>query len=405
MLTRCFRSALALCAAPTLLIVAWSAPSLAQPDPQIKPLSDLPYRTVTLAQAEALLSGAPIALHLRDVRLDQALQELQKQSGVALEISPREGEAALQKKLSIDLDTFSLSQAFRALAAKAGVSAALIEMHSQNGVSLAVVFDPKPRMADRAPQSGVGIFQIRVNQLSSSVTKRVTAGANHTFTRDQDGRVGIGFGLAPDPGLAEVELPVLELTRAEDEAGRSLLLPADPFFPPGWRHDGGFGQQYNFSALKPAPADAQKLAHLEGTAVCAFPTRRELWEVPDLLQAANWTREFRSNDRSYFFTMVSAQREGDKVNVKLELSPNFSSEILTRKMSLKDAAGHIFLAGSSGSSSMGDNVTMEMQFDLKRNPAQEAVLPLTLAFDVPVDWVQTAVPFSFADVPLPQAEE
>ena len=421
MLTPIFRSALTFCVAPALLIVvgiaAGSAPMWAQPDPQIKPLSDLPYRTVSLAEAQKLLGGATLALHLRDVTFEQALQELQKQSDVALTIPqlqkqsdvaltipPKAGEVALQKRLSIDLDTPSLSQAFRALVASAGVKAALLEAQSQNGNVLMVVFNPKPREADRAPQSGVGRFQIRVNQLSSSVTQRVTAGADHTFKRDQNGGLDIGFGLAPDPGLAEVELPRLQLTRADDDAGRSLLLPPNPFFPPAWGNGTGYGQRCNFG-LRLAPADAQKLAHLEGTAICTFPTRREQWDVPDLLQNAGWTREFRSNDRSYFFKMVSAKREGDKVNVKLDVSPGFDGQKLLRNMILQDAAGHTFPAGSSTTNGGGDAATAEVQFDVGRNPAQAVVLPLRLSFDVPVDWVQTAVPFSFENVPLPQVEE
>ena len=402
--SRFFVRATLLCLSGAGGVLMGGAPAWAQPDPQTQPMSDLPYREVSPAEAEKLVGGNVIALHLRDVTLAEALQSLQKQSGVTVDLPLVNETGELGKTLSIDLETRSFNQAFRALVEKAGVNAILFKYGNRENLS--VVVNPNADMQDNAPQSGIGRFQVRVNGLSSALTKTVTPSANNTFTRDQTSNLSVGFDMALDPQMPDIELPILRLSRAEDEKGRSLLPPPRPMFPGFERR--GYGAQFSFSDLRIPAEGAQKLAHLEGTAICAFPTGYEKWEVPDLVNAAGWNYNFQSNNQIYRFEVVKAKREGDKVDVKLEVSPPFDSQKIMKRMKLVDAQGHLF--DNNGSSS--DGSTIEAQFGLsdrqgadKTDKQPHPPSPLKLSFEVPTEWVQTAIPFSFENVPLPQLEK
>ena len=423
------------CAALTAPVLTKSAP--AQPA-EPKPISDLPYPTLSPTEVEDLVSGdTRIALHLRDVTLESALQTLEKQSGIPLGMdrtfSPAD-RVELEKTLSIDLETRSFNEAFDAIIKGANANAKLTRMGNSTGeMSWTVLFNlkvpslilvphavirrsriqvndsnstvrlsTKDSSLERAPQSGVGRFQIQVNDLSSTLSQTVTAGANNTFTRAQTNQLGINFQLVPDPQMPDAALPILRVSRAEDEQGRSLLAPPRPLFPGFERRN--YGASYNFSDLKSLPDDTRKLAHLEGVAICTLPSAHETWEVPDLLNAAGWTHEFGSNGQTYSFTVASAKRDKETISVKLEITPSFDGQRLVGKMKLQNSDGRVFSMRELSS----DGTTIEARFSLSDGATTDKTAgepapfaPLRLSFDVPTQWVQTAVPFSFENVPLP----
>ena len=396
MKTPFFLSALLLCAGPTL------AQTVADKN------AELPFPTITPQAAETLVRGdKTLVFHLRDVTLGEALRELQAQSGFVYQTKYNENLAPLDKKLSLDLETRSISEAFRAMLDEAGVRAST---WMQKADEWAVSFGQQQPF-DGAPQSGFGPFQMQLRTLSSSVYKFVAL-TNGPYTRAvNDGTLQISFDALSEP-LVEVSATRFRLTRAEDEAGRSLIyVPAKSQFAGGAPPE-IWSNYPAFRLAKPAQG-ASKLARIEGIANYVLPTKRETWQVPDLLGAPDAAHEFKSGGQTVRVRIKSARLNNQK-DLELEIAvtllskggfgglanPLFSSTQLLNALRIEDARGHLFAmthAGATGSSpEMNMHATMELPDD-----KTAVVEPLKLTLNAPVEFVQTEVPFSFADVPLP----
>ena len=398
-------------------LVVCALPALAQPEQ--KPVNGLPFPLVTPEEAGKLaFAEKPIALHLRDVTLGEALEELSKQSGVALDTSWGGDPEILGKKLSLDLETRSFNEAFNAILDEADVKAVLRQMGGRGTWN--VMFN-QPDEQNDVMQSGTGLFQLRVLSLNSSLSKSVTPGNKGAAKRSQNTNLSVSFGMLPNPQVAVVGAPLLRITRAEDEKGRSLSDDRHNFL--------GFGNRGEHSSvqLRPLEDASQKLAHLDGVAVYVIPIKRERWEVDDVLNAKDLSHDFQSGGQKLTLTIQRAQKNGDSVSLDLKLSrpngegrdPSFSFEQLTSAVQLMDAKGQKLVAGGYSGTGGGNALTAQASFGLapprrppfilqdgKRVPApppEKLVLtePIKLVFDFPTEFVQTEVPFSFSDVPLP----
>ena len=401
MKNRLLIGALLACALP--VVPAWAQPN------------ELPFRHVSPTQAQALMPTKPITLHLSDVTLGDALQELQKQSGVPLNFSMNVPTGALDKKLSLDLEARSFQQAFDAIIDEAGVKATLGRFGENGPYSVNWNQMVAPALA---PQSGVGVFQIQLQSLSSNFSKTVDLDAKMQPKRAQNDSLSVKLNAVNTPEIRTIGVPIIRLTRATDEKGRSLLPPA--------RETGAFGrmpyQNFPFPAQLNSPAaGAQKLVHLDGEATYILSAKNLTWELPDILNTKGAAHEFESEGQTIRVAIENAQLGSDSVKLYLKATasqagaadaesvqnPLISANVLLPALRIEDANGQVL--GSSGYSSSGGNheVTINTQFypanqehDGKPHPIKLAQ-PLRLIFDGPVEFVQTQVPFSFENVPLP----
>ena len=383
-----------------------AGPILAQPAADKN--AELPFPTIATQAAETLARGdKTLVFHLHDVTLREALRELQAQSGFVYQTKYNENLAPLDRKLSLDLETRSISAAFRAMLDEAGVRASVWTEGANNW---RVSFGQQQSF-EGAPQSGAGPFQVQLQTLSSSVYKFVAL-TNSSYTRAvNDGTLQISLALVPEP-LVEVSATRFRLTRAEDEAGRSLIyVPTKSQFA-GAAPPEIWSKYPVFRLAKPAPG-AQKLARIEGIANYVLPTKSETWQVPDLLGAPDAAHEFKSGDQTVRVQIKSARLD-DQKNLELKIAVNligegdfgglnnplFEGSYLWNALRIEDARGHLFTvaqAGSTGSSpEMNAHITMVLADD-----KTEIAEPLKFTLSAPVEFVQTEVPFSFENVPLP----
>ena len=413
------------------------APVFAQPLPlerAMPQVNGLSLQEVTPDEAEKLAMPANgIALHLQDVTLTEALDELQKQSGVKLDYGWAD-KNTLDKRVSVDMETRYFQPAFDAIMDEAGVKASLQRFGRADAYN--VQFGRIEQDKTTPLLSGVGSFQLRLQNVKSDFNQTVNVSADKKAVRSQTRRVTIGFDGKADPIVNVIGAPLVTLTRVEDDKGRSLLdAKANQQIRFGF--DNGYFTEISQNIQTPA-ADAKMLARVEGTAIYVVPSARQQWEIADILGKTDLTHEFESSGRTITVTVKSAERaeNSNSVNLSLEMSappqgnnageldPLFSFGQMAKAFTLQDANGNIFrMNGYSGNSSNG-KMTMNGPFNLVAKPgalmrlvlkprapgdpnhievAPTIVIaePIKLVFDGPVEFVQTPVPFSFSDVPLP----
>ena len=387
-------------------LLVCAAPVCAQPKPPFAP------RLVTPQQAQLLAAPTLIDLDLHDVTLRAALDELQRQSGVTLSMGG-ENAQLLEAKLSLQLKTRSFGEAFAALAKAANVKAAW-RRDSPNRRARVLWSQREIEAESDALLSSEGLFAVQLFWLETVESSTITLADSAVSARQTSGYSRVFIVPVPDLRLAFVTDPILHFTRAEDEKGRSLLPPVSPnsFQQPmrpyddyTWNH---WGPSYISTLSAPAP-DARLLRRLEGVVTYALVSERQKWEVPDLLAAPQWKRRFRGPEGAFDVTIEAARTEAESSVLKLqiEIAPSHPSvappPYLTSglpffaNLKIEDAVGNDLSPGYPAREVKDNKVTLRNT--IKNRGAIK--LPLKLTLDLPVDVVQTQVPFSFSDVPLP----
>lgn len=416
--------ALLACAAPALVV-----PACAQPD-AIKPANGLPFPLVAPSQAEKLTAAAPLAIHLQNVTLRAALEELQKQSGVELDLArngSKEAQETLDKTMSIDVDTPSFYRAFNEILDEAGVKASLQRYETNRPWSVAI---NQPDSTKNAPQSVQGLFEMRLLRLSTTLSKTVNLGRTDKYAHSDQNTLDVSVLLRPDLRLPLLGVPRARVTRADDDQGRSLLVkPSDNAQRDEWRNNSysfyndSYQQSQSNLRLSPPAPDAKTLAHLEGVMVYALLTKTENWEVPDLLAQPEWTHSFASGDQKFEMTIKPTFKAGKTLSLNIEVSTNgaviqgqvsppmMAAGPVLAGLKIVDANGQVLRSSGYGGGSGEQKLTINPTFypanrynrggdDGDQKPKPLAA-PFKFSFDAPLGVVQTEVPFAFEDVPLP----
>ena len=351
-----------------------------------------------------------ISLRLTGVTMQEAVQEIGRQTGRSYQFgySNMESDAVFklqERKIAVVVETPWASEAMRAIAEAAGVSA-----HLQVGRDDFV--QAEITGSETAPQSGVGPFQIQLPRLELLDSKSVQLGADTALPAPEQ-RLSAIFDWTSDPQLQIVGGPRLRLTRADDEVGRSLLMD-----DPARRSPGYFEASPIRIDLKLPEAGAQTLAHLEGTATYVLPTKLARWEVPDLMATPRAEHQFESNGETVTVKITRVTRDG--ANLKLEMqavasrpvaegqeaNPLISTSSIFTSLRLTQADGRKYSSrgGSTGLGKTTSDIRADFalgEADLNPIGAPNANDPIRLSLEVPTEWVQTEVPFAFENVPLP----
>ena len=116
---------------PLLFAALWicAAIASAQPDSNASG-NDMPIFApelplITPDEATRIVVKKPIALHLREVTLWDALQQLKAQSGVEFNLGERKSSETFEKTRSLDLETLSFDRAFDGILQAASVPGSL----------------------------------------------------------------------------------------------------------------------------------------------------------------------------------------------------------------------------------------------------------------------------------------
>ena len=423
---------LALLPLACLIIAAPLCAPSARAQPDVAAKQPLPEMSQIAPEAALKLIGTrPIALHLRAVTVREALAQLQTQSGVNL--APAKGEASvLDKKVSLDIEATSFGVALDALARAAEVP---VRVRPAPRVPGAVApIDGKPQWlvsfgapGQEAPRAGVGPFQVSLEGVNSRQRRKVTLVLDDAPQRAGTDELGVYLLPVPTPDFEGYGAPTLRLTRAQDEQGRSLL-PEVPAARPFENINTGYtfvGFSEYALALKPLQG-ARKLAHLEGTATYVLPVGSEHWEVPDVLSNRIAEHDFQGGGQTIHLQVRNVQRSFGDVSMEFKLTPLVPAALffippqappypfyhsITRSLRLRDANGQVWRPQGRG---FGVTGTQDGSIPINFSSGPEVLGgapqtpdpfdvtgPLTLIFDGPVEFVQTTIPFSFENVPLP----
>ena len=409
---------------PILLVAvaACALPVWAQPNLK----NGLPFPLVSPAQAEKLTVAKPLKIDLDNVTLGAALDELQKQSGISFDIPRDAPKETLEKPLSIHLETPSVYRAFADIMDEAGVKATLIRNNDYEGPQLWRVNFGAKDGSDEALQVENGLFRARLLSLNSTLSKTAIPGKETEKARSQQNNLTVSMALLPDPRLPLLGMPRAVVTRADDDKGRSLL-PAKTDEREDWQYSphafysNNYGRNAATLRLLAPAADATTISHLEGAVAYAVLAKTEAWEIPDMLAQTEWKRTFKSGEQQFDITLKPTFKDEKILGVTVEVLSNFprldnvvthpllATESLRNALMIRDANGTMLRANGANGNSERQKMTAQMNFtpvsreydgDGNAKPKPLAG-PFQLRFDVPVDVVQTEVPFAFENVPLP----
>jgi len=401
-------------------LLSLALPALAQPD--AKPGTELPYPKVTPEDAAKLgLTKEPIVLHLKDVTFDAAISQLSRGFGIPINTIWSGQSDNLKKKVSLELETRSFNEAFAALLKAADVKADLQRFNSSGPYNL--TFGEGGYIQSGLP-SGTGEFSLRLDSLNSNLNKHVNLSETAPPDRGQSTSLSAFLSVVSNTELPAMALKRIRLTRADDDQGRSLA-------PEQKQQDMNnvyYGSPLATIGLRSPEADTKSIAHLEGVEVYVLPSKHEIWEVPDALGAKNVSHAFGSNGQTLSATVKDVVRQGNTLTVNFHISgfavdgdgtvqnPLFHFEQLMAAIQLTDAKGRVLQGGGYGGTSGGNELTINANFILPPSQTPPAMGmdgkpmdaetptfsgPIKLVFNVPTEFVQTQVPFSFHDLPLP----
>ena len=387
-------------------------------EPIIKRHDVLEAPVVSSAEAQKLALPDDIQIHLRDVTLRAALQQLQTQSGLPLDWSALAKEK-LDAKISVDIDTPSTTRALNAIAEAANLR---LDWVRWNALSIWRIQENPDKETPRfAPHFGDEMFATRLLKVDVVRFKQFNLDAKKPV-RTQNDDLNLTLELSPDLGWPTSGFPILRAIKAEDDQGRSLIGAARA--PGKVGYEGSFQDIWSKKTatlqLMAPEADARKIAHLEGEALYMVAVKRARWEVPDVLENTPQNYNFQIGEVNVGVTLTEAKLEDETVDVRLELalpngmnwqqfSGNLYSPYSTAKwMKVEDASGtRLNLGGGGGGSGISDNIFHSNgSFTLPSTSPGETEkpklqLPLKFTFEPPTDWVQAQAKFEFDDVPLP----
>ena len=393
-----------------------SLPVWAQPDPIMRLPNGLPFRVVSPEEAENLVSTGPIKLKLEDVSVARALEELQAQSGVELDLQDLQySKETLAKRISIDVEKRSFKGAFDEIMDKAALYASLRRTGSSGAYR--VEFNTKNEVTEGSVFSQ-GLFSVRLVSLSYEALHKLDVSDAKIPFRTQSQTLTADITMSPDMRLPLVGSSRGRVTRAEDDQGRSLRMDIDQQelgYGTESFYFGSYWQTHGKLKLRPPLPDAKTLRHLEGVVVYSWIVKSETWRVPDLLSAPAWTREFENAEQRFVMSVEVALIKGypNRVGVNIEVRSDMpetpeeiapamlASSAIMDGFAMQDGEGRA-LRRNGGFASKGyrdGKIQIAATFDGTGN--KTLITPLQMIFKAPLDVVQTEAPFAFENVPLP----
>ncbi len=382
----------------TLGLVA--APLWAQPPEPRKSKPAAP--PISLEEANKVLGGPTlITLHLKDATPQNIVKEFARVSGVAVRMYYGGLERA--KTLSIDLENQPFWSAMRELCTLLGATP-----QPFSGDSTIVLQPGAAGWAGGAMLTLSPLVSLRLSQISHTHTFKLSnEGEGIKAVSDEHSLPIVGMFLF-DPKVRPLSNPMqVTITGAVDEKGVAITSePAHAYsqmplmsslqIPLKWRADMG-----------------KKLVRLRGNLKCIVMSKREVWEIPDVLNAKETSKTVRGPDGDEIYTFLGVQKTGNQyqVRVKIErpqalIHPNqqpdaqqflYARRDVGRLMKLQDANGrNLGWQGGGG----GDDAIVTHFAELQ-DAGEKSEAPQKLILEIPLEFRELEVPFELKDLPLP----
>ncbi len=411
------RSALIL-SALCLMQVAHAQPL--QPEADKKP-------PLTAEEVDRLIGGPTlVTLHAKDTLPKAVFEQLGQQVGMEFANYPSVWvPERLKVPITVDIERQPFWLAVRPLAAQTNLHLARYVYRP----GLTVMPGDDPRLRGVATMQGP--FLIVANYLQQTLSLpdvligRSTAAPPAEATTEPISHVEPGSLVAlareefkvvlnvfPDPKLRLIPYGAkFKLDEAVDEKDISLL-PDVREFPIEVSQSA-----LNITATLNHPAHiGKRLVRLRGSILVYAITKREVWEVPNILAVKALGKTVASGDSSRRFTINGVKKNGEQYEVEVAITRQ--DFIAPESISLEERQLNSYLNGETFRSARlldakGRHFTFytyrtagpqsytlvftKTNLSAEDQPAQ----PAKLVWEVPVEFHQIAVPFEFTNLPLP----
>jgi hypothetical protein len=157
----------------------------------------------------------------------------------------------------------------------------------------------------------------------------------------------------------------------------------------------------------------KKLARLRATVTGFIITKREVWEVPDVLNAKDASKTVRGPEGEETYTLLGVQKTGSLYQVRIkvtrepllvppEIAPEgrlilYMRRELSRLARLMDAEGRFYRASGAG----GSQSVYILTFHAIPGEGEKPGEPQKLVLDIPTEFRQLEIPIDLKDIPLP----
>ncbi|HVF09295.1 MAG TPA: hypothetical protein VNA16_00740, partial [Abditibacteriaceae bacterium] len=340
-----------------------------------------------------------------------------KDAGIDLRLARPLGEQQVFDKppVTIDIDQQPFWVALQALSPHFGLyqmgraDKSMLTLRAKTGDENA---ENRDNMAGPSVVSGPCLVIAQRIDRSQTISLRL----NRPQPAQKSERMNVEFTVFVDPKLrVRRNASKLKLEQATDEQGNSLLPPGmmGRFNDVG-SYFGAFqaASPLNLSAqLTPGPGT--RITKLKGTLRLSVETKKEVWEVPDILQARDIAKTITKPGGNERYLVQEVKQRGQNYEVHVivsragrddrdERGEGRINHNIFSSLRLVDAQGRELQP--SGSSTRGGNNELTGNISFTRpqgGNAGDVGEPVKLVWDIPTESKAIEVPFEFTDLPLP----
>jgi hypothetical protein len=390
------------------LVICCLETAQSQPPLPAKPTKPI-APPITLKELEREAGGPTlVTLRFKDATHQEILNELGKQGNVQVRSNFWSDEQR-NKKYSIEVD----KKPFWDAIAEIGDKMKLFPQQwgGQNGM----VLSPESGGSSRgAIQLATPLFSIIAKTISRTHAVNFSPKFEAGKTPPETPSMTLETEILLDPKLRllnnAAKATVKEIV---DDKGKSLKGDQDEI----WVHGQAPLQWQMQVPLKYSATMGKKIARLQGSFHAFVVARHEKWEIPDVMKAKGATKTVKIGNRDETYTLEEIVKEGDSVRIKilikreLEIAPpsvqntpeaqqlKYARRDWSRWMRLSDAKGNTYQGYNSGGAEEEMNFIFNSHQQYPDDP--KAGEPDKLLIDIPLEFRQLEVPFTFKDLVLP----
>jgi len=343
-----------------------------------------PIPIITPAQAERLIGAPRITLQAQDTPLQEVLDQINQQSGLALQFDMRYWPVDPKRLISFEVRDVPLWDAVLALENQSRGQVVLIE----NGVAL----HGARRGGGGAPQSILNpLYSLYPGNIGYSVQSSLTY-ATGEITNWQDFAL---YGmLVVDPRLRYISVANAHIAQIVDDKGGSLMPEVKAF-----EGTAAMGNALFFKLnLQRRAKMGSRIASLKGVISTLIATKTETWEITDARNAAGQSKTVHTNLGDVTYSLADVTRLSQTLRFTFAVSDPRLAGIRGQSAPIFSNASGVYNAAGKAIK-LGDG-SMSMDFDLKHPDGVPDKFVLTL----PVEIKNLEIPFELKDLPLPPAE-
>jgi hypothetical protein len=369
--------------------------------------------TISQLERQVALGAHPVTLHLVQKPVAEALTQLAKQTGYNIPLDGQVGTIAKQTIGTFDFDKLLFWEALDRVCEPAGLT--LQQNEGENTLRLAAQnsYVPFRSYADIFKVTATG-FQYSINSWFQQVTRGTVPSATSYES------LQLNLTVAVEPRLAIMKMGQVQLSAAEDEEGRSMLIKGNPngYYPAQMRfYNGGMQRSYfqSTSVQLALPArTSRSVKSLKGIVPVTLLVEKKPLVVTDQILAAKG-KTFKAGSATFHVEEVTnaapARARGPQRNSQTKIRIGFEDDtigngwdysqlqMVPQRLEVQDAKGkkltaqimiQMFRSPTSG----------VFQINLLPQTNKDLGPPARLIFQ---HWVQMdhEVAFHFKSLPLP----